>query len=96
MAKYLKADFTIFGLFCCHLKRNALNFGQGDMLGNQLLYFHFFLLLSLMFSFLLTNAFTRKMLGWHFQSKSGRWAHFEVKQCSVKSHGDECLSALCT
>lgn len=95
MAKYLNADFTIFGLFCCHLERNALNFGQGDMLGNQLLYLHFFLLLSLMVSFLLTNAFTRKMLGRHFQSKSDRLAHFEVKQCSGKFHGDGCLFALC-
>lgn len=51
MAKYLNADLTIFDLVCCHLKRNALNVGQGGMLGNQLFYLHFLLFLSLMFSF---------------------------------------------
>lgn len=60
----------------------------------QLLYLHFFLFLSLMSIFLLTNAFTRKMLGWLFQSKLGRLAHFEVKQCPVKFCGDGCLSIL--
>lgn len=50
MAKYLNADLTVFGLVC-HLKRNALNFGQDGMLGNQLFYLHFFMFLSLMRSF---------------------------------------------
>jgi len=95
VAKYLNADFTVFGLFCCHFKRNALNFGRGGMLGNQLLYLHFFLLLSVTFSFLLTKAFTRKMLEEHFQSQSGRLAHLEMKQCPVKFHKDGCFSALC-
>lgn len=51
MAKYLNADLTIFGSVCCHLKRNALNFGQDGMLGNQLFYLHLFMFLSLMCSF---------------------------------------------
>lgn len=62
----------------------------------QLLYLHFFLFLSLMSIFLLTSAFTRKMLGWLFQSKLGRLAHFEVKQCPVKFCGDACLSIATT
>lgn len=50
-AKHVSAESAVFGLFCCYLKRNALNFGQDMKLGNQLLYLYFFLLLSLMLSF---------------------------------------------